>query len=303
MAVMTRSHFNNVYSNVLMTFAQKKWQRDYEDWKKAVTVRSSENATETASWIAGFGFAVSKPEGTPTASDSMIQGPTKTWMHEPFGLKFSITEEAIADDRRGVMRQGMTNLVDSMKATRSLYAMRPFTSAFATTYHTTADGLALCASNHVLYGGGTYSNLGVASDPTIASIEAAIYNYEYTITDDRGKRYTRKAKNILCGPSTEWDFRRILESAYDIGLGVNTQTVNLVKKQGLGLIVNNEISDDSWFILGEKDPDVGTVFFNRVNPRMTKDQDKDTGNYTNYAYMRFSIETCDPRNVYGIPAS
>jgi hypothetical protein len=286
-----------------MTFAMKRWQRDFEEWKKAVTVRDSENATETASWLAGFGFAVEKPEGTPTSSDEMIQGPTKTWYHKSYGLKFSITEEAIADDRRGVMKQGMANLTDSMKATRSLLAMRPYTSAFATTYHATADGKALCAADHVLYGGGSYSNtLGAAADPNAATIEAAIYNYEHGITDDRGKRYTRKAKQILCGPSQEWDFRRVMESAYDIGLAVNTETKNLVKAQGLTLVVNNEISDDSWFVLGEKDPDVGTVFFSRVNPRLTKDQDKDTGNYTTYAYMRFSIETADPRNVYGVPA-
>lgn len=302
MTVESRALFNNVYSNVLMTIAKREWKRDFEEWKKCLVVRSSDKATETATWMTGFGYAVEKPEGTPTASDSRMQGPTKTWYHTPYGLKYTITEEAIADDQKGVMRKGTKQLMQSMKATRSLLAMRPFTTAFVTTYHTTADGKALCASDHALIGGGTYSNTMSAAEPTNASIEAAVYNYEYGITDDRGLRYTQKAKSILCGPSIQYDLKRVLESTYDIENSRTDMAKNIAGGMGLNVIVSNEITDDRWFILGEKDPDVGTVFFSRVNPRLSQDQCKDTGNHSYYAYMRFSVESCDARHIYGVPA-
>ena len=300
MATENRARFNAVQVPGLFVVAQESFKRATNNLAKVVTTRSSTKEYEEAGYITGLGYLESKPEGMPISSDARIQGPVKRWVHEPYALMVRVTREAIDDDRYGIMSGAFRDLGISAKATSHLLMARMFMTGSATTYHTAGDTYAIFYGTHTKLGGGTWSNLGDAADPTEATLAAAVMNFE-AITDHRGKRYDQKAQGVLCGPTHEMVFEKLLESTMEPE--TNKNAVNAMKRRrGLSLTVDKEITDGRWFVFGDKDPDVGLIHFDRVKPTMSRAGDPDTGDAKFYVYTRFSNEANDPRQIYMVPA-
>jgi phage major head subunit gpT-like protein len=297
-----RSNFNNNYVPGLFAVAQEAYKRHSETWKKVYTVRSSSKAYEESSYVSGFGYMAAKPEGTGFTFDERIQGHKKTWNHKTYALACRITEEAIEDDQYGVMAQAMKGLGVSAAATRHLLAIRMLMNAENTDFHTAGDGLCICSDSHVRLDGSTWSNVAAAAAaPTTASVEAAVKNFE-AIVDHRGKRYDQKAKSIICGPTHEFTMAKILESV-KVAENANNADNTLKSRRSLTLEIEPEITDDRWFVQGEKDPDIGLIWFDRKKPVSRRHGDPDTGDSIFSIYTRFSNERNDPRQIYMVPAA
>jgi phage major head subunit gpT-like protein len=300
MATESRSRFENVTAPGLFAVASEEFKRYPEVWKEWVSIRTSKKAYEESGYVSGYGYLFEKPEGTPVSYDARIQGPVKRWVHKTFALGCRITEECIEDDDIGIMKRATKDLSTAAKATRHLLATRMLMNANATTYHTAGDGFAICYGSHVKLGGGTWDNLGDAADPSEASLEAAIKNFE-AITDDRGKKYDQKANAIVCGPTWEFKIAKLLGS--DLEPETNNNAINAVaKRRKLKLVIDPEITDGRWFLLGEKDSDVGIIWFDRKKPTMSKHGDPDTGDSKFMVRFRYSLECNDPRQIYMVPA-
>jgi hypothetical protein len=295
MATENRSRFEQITSPGLFAVALESFRRYGNEWQKVLTVRKSKKTYEESGYASGFGYMVEKPEGTPITYDARLQGAVKRWTHKTWALAFRATEEAIEDDNIGMMTKGSRDLGVSARATQHLLAMRVFMNATATTYHTAGDSKAIAATDHVRLGGGTWSNLGDAADPSEASLEAAIYNFE-NIKDHRNKPYMQKAKMVVCGPSNKFKFKKLLNSSQEPESANNA--INPVKDEGLKLYVDELITDGRWFLLGDKDPDVGLIWFDRKKPTMSKHGDPDTGDAKFMVKMRCSVEVNDPRQIY-----
>lgn len=300
MATESRSRFENVTAPGLFAVASEEFKRYPEVWKQYYAVRSSKKAYEESGYVSGFGFLMEKPEGTPIQYDARIQGPVKRWVHSTWALAARITEEAIEDDNRGIMKRAAKDLAVSSKASRHLLATRMLMNGNATTYHTAGDGLAVFSDSHTRLGGGTWDNLGAAADPSEASLEAAIKNFEL-ITDHRGKKYDQRAKAVICGPTWEFKFAKLLGSTLEPE--TNNNAINAVgKRRKLKLIIDPEITDGRWFLMGNKDEDIGLIWFDRIKPTMSKHGDPDTGDSKFMIRGRWSNEVNDPRQMYMIPA-
>lgn len=300
MPTETRARFNKVIVPGLFAMAREQFKRYDETWKKVVTVKGSKRAYEESAYMSGLGYFFEKPEGQAIDFDARIQGPSKKWVHTTYALALRITDEAIEDDLYSVMRSGTKDMAVSAQATRHILGIRPFMTGNATTYHTAGDGLTLFATNHVLLNGGTYSNLAAAAaTPTEAAVTAAVRNFE-NITDHRGKRYSQKARGILSGPYWEFTLSKILGSTLEPDTANNAINA-LIKQRKLALHIDGEITDDRWFVFGEKDPDTGIIAFERRKPTMRRAGDPDTGDAKFYSSFRFSIEGNDPRQYYMTP--
>jgi phage major head subunit gpT-like protein len=297
---MTRSTFNEYFNKILFAVGFENYKRYPQQWKEYMTLRTSSRAKEESGYVAGFGYLVAKPEATGFSYDSMIQGPIKSWVHTEHALAARISQVAIEDDEHGIMKQAAKNLTTSAAATMHKAASRMIMTGTATTYHTAGDGKALFASDHIRLDGGSWSNLGTAATPTEASITAAIQNFE-SITDHRGKKYDQKAKAIICGPSLEFTIKKLLNSTQEPGTANNA--VNSLNFRSLKLIIDNEITDDRWVVMGDKDEDIGFIHFDRIKPTMSRHGDPDTGDVIYSIRCRFSNECNDPRSMYMIPAS
>jgi phage major head subunit gpT-like protein len=300
MATEARSTFNNFLQDTLFAVAQDKgFKRHPQEWKDWCVTRTSKQAYEESGYMSGFGYLANKPEGADVSYDSRIQGPVKRWVHDTFALGVRITEEAIEDLQKYVMSTAMKDLGTSAAATMHKMATRMLMTGTATTYHTTGAGVALFSASHSLLGGGTWSNLGSAATPTEAALTAAIRNFEQ-ITDHRGKQYAQMAKTVVCGPSLEFTFDKLLGSTYEPDTANNAVNA-VIRRRKLKLVVDHEITDDRWVVFGEKDPDVGFIHFDRVRPTMSRHGDPDTGDALFVVRCRFSNECNDPRSAYMIP--
>lgn len=296
-----RSRFNKAYVPGLFSLMSESYKRYGETWKKVYTTRSSTKAYEESAYMSGFGHLVKKPEGTALTYDERIQGYTKRWVHDTYALAVRITEEAIEDDLYNVMAQAARHLGVSAAATRHLIAIRMLMNATNTTYHTAGDTKAICVSDHVRLDGSEWSNVGTAAAPTTASVEAAVKNFE-SIVDHRGKQYDQKAKHIICGPGLEFTLAKILESVQVAG-NANNDKNTLKTRRSLTLEIEPEITDNRWFVQGDKDPDIGLIWFDRKKPTSRRHGDPDTGDSIFSITTRFSNEANDPRQIYMVPAA
>jgi len=300
MATETRSRFNSYIAPGLFAVAKENFKRYPETWKQLYSMRTSKRAYEESGYTSGFGYLVEKPEGTAVSYDARVQGPTKRWVHDTWALACRISQEAIEDVMYGIMKTAMKDLGVSAAATRHLLAMRLIMNGTSTTYHTAGDGYAVFYDSHVKLGGGTWDNLGSAADPSEASIEAAIKNFE-AITDHRGKKYDQKATAIYAGPVWEFKLEKILGSTgstAEVHSGVKNA---LSAKRKLKVIIDPEITDNRWGVMGRKDEDVGLIWFDRIKPTLSRHGDPDTGDAKFIIRGRWSNEVNDPRQIYLVP--
>lgn len=301
MATESRTRFNRYVAPGLFAVAKESFKRYPEEWKEYYSVRTSQRAYEESGYVSGFGYLIEKPDGAPVTFDARIQGPVKRWLHDTWALACRISQEAIEDVMYGIMKTAMKDLGVSASATRHLLGTRMVMNGTNTTYHTAGDALAIFSQSHVRLGGGTWSNLGDAADPNEASLEAAIYNFE-SISDHRGKKYDQKAMGILSGPVHEMKFERLLGSSGSEN-AVHAGIVNAVaRRRKLKLHIDHEITDGRWAVVGEKDSDVGLIWFDRIRPTLSRHGDPDTGDAKFVIRMRCSNEANDPRQIYLVPA-
>lgn len=299
MATEARSNFNNYFNKILFAVGFENYKRYPQTWKDWMTLRTSEKAKEESGYVSGFGYLVAKPEGGGLSYDARLQGPIKSWVHSTHALAVRITQEAIEDDEHSIMKQATKNITTSAAATMHKAATRMLMTGTSTTYHTAGDGLALFSASHKRLDGGTWSNLGSSATPTEASVTAAIQAFE-SIVDHRGKRYDQKAKRVICGPSLEFTFSKLFGSTHEPGTANNA--VNSLNYRKLDIVIDSEITDARWIIMGEKDPDIGFIHFDRIKPTMARHGDPDTGDVIYAIRCRFSNECNNPRSLYMIPA-
>ncbi len=299
MPTESRSKFNQYIAPGLFAVAKESFKRYPETWKEFYSLRTSKRAYEESGYTSGFGYLIAKPEGTPYNYDARIQGPVKRWVHDTWALGCRISQEAIEDVMYGIMKTAMKDLGVSAAATRHLLAIRMIMTGTATTYHTAGDGLAIFSGSHVRLGGGTWSNLGTAADPTEATLTTAIQNFE-AITDHRGKKYEQKARIVWGGPEVEFTFAKLLYSELEPATDYNA--INAVKKlRKLRLVIDPEITDGRWGLMGSKDADVGPIWFDRIKPSLSRAGDPDTGDAKYFIRGRWSNEANDPRQIYLVP--
>lgn len=301
MATEARSTFNNYIQKVLFAVGLDTFKNIKPTWKEWMSMRTSTDSYEESGYISGFNHLVLKPEGTAFSDDARIQGPIKRWVHDTWAISARISQEAIEDMKWGIMKNIGAGLAKSAVATLHTEAAKMLMTGTATTYHTAGDKLALFSASHVSLGGGTWSNLGSAAAPTETSLGAAIQNFE-AIKDHRGKMYENTAKRIVCGRSLEFKFEKLLGSEYEPETANNA--VNAVRRRRkLSITIDPYITDNRWFVCGEKDPDIGFIHFDRIKPSMSRHGDPDTGDAIFVIRTRFSNGCNDPRSMYMVQSA
>jgi hypothetical protein len=94
---------------------------------------------------------------------------------------------------------------------------------------------------------------------------------------------------------------KILESV-QVAENANNANNTLKSRRSLRLVIEPFITDGRWFVMGDKDPNIGLIWFDREKPVAQRHGDPDTGDTIFSIYTRFSIEANDPRQIYMIPA-
>ena len=272
------------------------------EYTKLFETFKSSRAFEEDVGVSSFGLAVVKPEGSPISYDSERQAFITRYSHVVYALGFMITREIMDDDLYDVVGQRKAQgLAFSMRQTKEVVAANVYNRAFNSSY-TGGDGKELCATNHPLFAGGTWSNeLSTAADLSEAALEQAHIDIA-GFTNDRGLLISVRPKSLIIPRQLMFEAKRI--TAPTGRPGTDTNDVNAMKAMGLvpEVVVNHYLTDaDAWFL--RTDVPHGMKHFERRADSFDMDNDFDTENAKFKATARYSFGWTDPRGLFGSPGA
>lgn len=296
--MITRGAFGELLEPGLRRIYGDSYKTHPEEYPSMFSVETSKKKFEESLAMAGFGLVAEKAEGQSISYDDPIQGPTHQITHKTYGKGFQVSREMFEDDQYRKINSMPKQLARSVRVTIELTAANVINRAFNDSY-TGADGKELCATDHVLIGGGTYKNeLTTAADFDMTSFEQALIDIG-DMVDDRGLPMHAKARALLIPNELSWQVARILQSEGDPETA--NRSMNPAKGRLSGNVIENTyLTDpDAWFLL--TDVDDGLVFYWRRKPEFTKDNDFDSENAKWKTTYRMSVGWDDPRSIFGSP--
>jgi hypothetical protein len=265
---------------------------------------TSDRAFEEEVMLSGFGSAPVKNEGAAVEFDDAVESFTARYTHETIALAFAITEEAIEDNLYDRLAARYTRaLARSMANTKQVKAASVLNNAFNAGQFAGGDGVALCATNHPLVSGGTFSNeLATPADLSETSLEQSLIDIQ-AFVDERGLKVALQGRKLIIPKELQFTAERILKSPLRVGTADND--INALKNMGMipeGYRINNFLTDsDAFFIM--TDAPNGLKHFVRAPLRTAIEGDFDTGNTRFKARERYSFGFSDPRGIFGSPGA
>lgn len=273
---------------------------DYEpQWGYTYDTERSSKAYEEYVMESGFGLAPAKVPGAATAYDTGGDVWKGRVENVSYGLAFVITREAVEDNQYEDMVPKYTRaLKRSMVQTKEVRCAAFQDGVFTTSM--TGDGKPVCASDHPLKSGDTWSNLGPAADLNETSLEAALIQIG-DWTDERGLRVNVRALRLIVPNGQQFTARRLLGSTLRPGTADND--INATKDMGMlpgGYAVNNYLTDRSaWYI--KTDVQEGMTFWDRTPLDVEPGEGIDHQVLKAVAFERWAISCRDPRGFFGQP--
>ena len=265
---------------------------------------TSDRAFEEEVMLSGFGSAPVKNEGAAVEFDDAVEAFTARYTHETIALAFAITEEAIEDNLYDRLAARYTRaLARSMANTKQVKAASVLNNAFSAGSFAGGDGVALCATDHPLVSGGTFSNeLATPADLSETSLEQSLIDIQ-AFVDERGLKVALQGRKLIIPKELQFTAERILKSPLRVGTADND--INALKNMGMipeGYRINNFLTDsDAFFIM--TDAPNGLKHFVRAPLRTAIEGDFDTGNTRFKARERYSFGFSDPRAIFGSPGA
>jgi hypothetical protein len=267
------------------------------------STETSDRAFEEEVMLSGFGSAPVKNEGAAVEFDDAVESFTARYTHETIALAFAITEEAIEDNLYDRLAARYTRaLARSMANTKQVKAAAVLNNAFSSSFPG-GDGKELCATDHPLVSGGTFSNeLSTAADLSETSLEQSLIDIQ-AFVDERGLKIALQGRKLIIPKELQFTAERILKSPLRVSTADND--INALKNMGMipeGYRINNFLTDsDAFFIM--TDAPNGLKHFVRAPLRTAIEGDFDTGNTRFKARERYSFGFSDPRGVFGSPGA
>ena len=265
---------------------------------------TSDRAFEEEVMLSGFGSAPVKNEGAAVEFDDAVEAFTARYTHETIALAFAITEEAIEDNLYDRLAARYTRaLARSMANTKQVKAASVLNNAFSAGSFAGGDGVALCATDHPLVSGGTFSNeLATPADLSETSLEQSLIDIQ-AFVDERGLKVALQGRKLIIPKELQFTAERILKSPLRVGTADND--INALKNMGMipeGYRINNFLTDsDAFFIM--TDAPNGLKHCVRAPLRTAIEGDFDTGNTRFKARERYSFGFSDPRGIFGSPGA
>ena len=296
----------SAFAKALRPGLKKIWGAAYREkdqvWQSCFPTKvESTMLYEEYAGFSGLGLAPVKPEGSPVAYQDMEQGFVYRLTNVSYGLGFIITKEAREDNQYMQYAQARARALGrSMRVTKETVAANVYNNAFDSNF-TFADGVELCATNHVTKAGYSFRNeLSTAADLSEASLEQMLIDIS-DFRDDRGNLIGVKGRKLIVPKELQFEAARILKSEMQYDTANNA--INAIKSGAYlpeGMVVNDFLTDtDAFFIL--TDIEDGMTYQERMGAEFTDDNDFDTENAKFKAFERYAFGCQDVRGIFGSP--
>ncbi len=219
-------------------------------WSEIFEEYESDKAVEVEVEMKMLGLAQIRPEGSPTAIDTMGQRIVTSYIHKYVGLQFNITRSALINNLYKTKFPLMVRaLKKSMAQTKEILAASVLNNGFNANYPI-GDGKALFAIDHPIDGGSVANTPAVSADLSEASLESAIITIQQ-FRDQAGLICQTKPEKMIIPPQGQFTADRLLGSSFrtntannDISAVYNTSAIPK------GYRVNQYLTlPNSWYIL------------------------------------------------------
>jgi hypothetical protein len=191
----------------------KKLPKTYAAWLKE---ERAKHFYDTEWNVSGLGVMPAKTIGGTFVTDQILQGSTKQFSLQTYGLSLLIQYEAYRWDLYGVFGTLTKKLAKSATDRYNLVAYSLLNNAFSTSdsTFTTFQGEAICDSSHTRLDGGTWrnrptTNMGIS----YLGFQQAKIDLRKMV-DERGRFTMIAPRQVIVPVETEWIAEEILKSKY-----------------------------------------------------------------------------------------
>lgn len=182
-------------------------------WSDIFGVYESDKAVEIEVEMKMLGLAQIRPEGSPTAQDSMDQRIITQYQHRYTALSFSITRQAIMDNLYKTKFPLMVKaLKKSMAQTKEVLGASVLNNGFNAAFPI-GDGQSLFSTAHPISVGTVANTFSVGTDLNEGSLEAAIIGIQQ-FRDQAGLIVMTKPEKLIVPPQGQFVAERLLASAF-----------------------------------------------------------------------------------------
>lgn len=271
-------------------------------WSEIFDVYESDKAVEIEVEMKMLGLAQVRPEGSPTAVDTMGQRITTSYVHKYVALSFNITRQALKDNLYKTKFPLMVRaLKKSMAQTKEILGASILNNGFSASFPI-GDGQPLFSTAHPIDGSTVANAASVAADLNEASLESAIITIQQ-FKDQAGLIVQTKPQKMIVPPQGQFVAERLLASAFRTNTANNDiSAVYNVSAVPDGYRVNQFLTTpNSWFVLTDS-PD-GFKHYIRESIETDVYADFSTDNLLAKALERYSFGVSNFRAAYGSPGT
>lgn len=273
-----------------------------EEYSKIFDSTTSSMSYEEYQELAGFGLINEQSQGSNVTNDEILNSFTNQVKNTTYGMGYLVTREMIDDSMYNLIARFPKALAKSVRLTVETLGANVLNTAFDSAYFF-GDTKELCATDHPLPGGGTFSNEPSSpADLSATSLEQAFLDIR-AIVDPRGNVAMIKPKRLIISSGDHYTAAQLLGS--DKTPEDENNSINPVKTENLlpgGYVINDFKTDpDSWFIKTDQE---GAICQKRIWPaEFREDNDFKSLNIQNATYFRMRFWVYDPRSIYGSPGA
>ncbi len=197
--------------------------------------------------FSGLGLLQQKEEGSGGATDQIYQLYNKSYTPYTYTLLLEFSEEAVEDDRLGIIAKADAALGRSAAATEDTLAANILNNAFSTTG---PDGKALCATDHPLHGGATAKNRPSSDmDFSHTALGLALVDWMNEQKEDRGQKIEIDPAFIVHTADIMLDVTEVLKSTGRSDTA--NRAINAISQDfSLQSVTWRRLTDsDAWFLM------------------------------------------------------
>ncbi len=274
--------------------------RKYDfQFEKVFTSKSSNRASEPYLESSMTGLVPSTTKSQEFPQDDIYLGNEVTLKAVTYKLQVPISQEDLEDENYGIYDAVPTSLAKSVQQTVETDGFNILNNAFDATVQTGGDGKELCATDHVLVSGGTWSNeMATAAQLSTASFEQAMIDL-MNFPNSRGLNMKVTPKSLLVSPTFHKKAMEIVGSMQDPESANNA--VNPYK--GIVSVITSPYLTNTnyWYVTTDVE---GLLCQKRKFPaefeNATRESNGDALFRTRY---RLKFGWSDPRSIYGVAAT
>lgn len=219
--------------------------------------------------------------------------------HNEIALGYSITRKAIDDNLyKAQFNPSNLGLQRAFAQTKEIYGAGVLNTANVYNAAVSGDGVALCATNHPIDGGGTVANRPTTDvDLNEATLQSALIQIRQ-FKDAAGLRVMARGRKLVVPIQLEYVAIRLLKT--ELRPGTNDNDVNATIVSG-GLPEGHVVLDFltsafAWFVLTTID---GLLYLDRVPFETDMQVDFTTDNLLVKGYERYSFGYYNWRAIWG----